>query len=57
MKQLNIWSIIVKKFKNYRHKQTDNIRFENLVNQNFRAEKPNQIRLSDITSIHTIQHG
>ena len=57
MKQLNIRSIIVKKFRNYRHKQMDDRSFENLVNQNFRAEKPNQIWLSDITYIHTIHHG
>ena len=37
IKQLNIRSIIVKKFRNYRHKQMDDRSFENLVNQNFRA--------------------
>ncbi|MGD1820068.1 MAG: IS3 family transposase [Pleomorphochaeta sp.] len=30
---------------------------KNLVNQNFTAQKPNHIWLSDITYIHTIKHG
>ena len=57
MKQLNIRSITVKKFKNYRHRQTDDRSFENLVNQDFTAINPNKIWLSDITYIHTIKHG
>ena len=57
MKELNIKSIVVKKFKNYRRKQTDNRNFENLVNQKFTADKPNLIWLSDITYIHTIKNG
>lgn len=57
MKQLNIKSIIIKKFKNYRQKQQSNINCKNLVKQRFTAEKANQIWLSDITYIHTIRHG
>ena len=57
MKQLNIRSITVKKFKNFRKKQSDNRIFDNLVKQNFKSEKPNQVWLSDITYIHTIKHG
>jgi transposase InsO family protein len=56
MRQLEIKSITIKKFKNYRQKQQD-IQLDNLVNQNFFAFKPNQIWLSDITYIHTIKHG
>lgn len=56
MKQLQIKSMTVKKFRNYRQKQRD-IKLENLVNQDFTASKPNQVWLSDITYIHTSRHG
>ena len=56
MKQIKIKSITVKKFKNYSKKQ-QNTQLNNLVNQNFKAHKPNQIWLSDITYIHTVKHG
>ena len=55
MKQLNIKSIIIKKFPNYRQK-TQKGSYKNLVNQVFTAAKPNQIWLSDITYIHTIRN-
>ena len=53
MKQLNIKSIVVKKFRNYRQKLQKGC-YENIVNHVFTAAKPNQIWLSDITYIHTI---
>ena len=55
MKQLGIRSITIRKFKNYRNKQNEHSELKNLVNQNFSAQKPNQIWLSDITYIHTIK--
>lgn len=56
MKQLNIKSIIIKKFRNYSQKiQKGN--YKNLVNQVFTATRPNKIWLSDITYIHTIRNG
>ena len=39
------------------HKQNEHSEFKNLVNQNFSAQKPNQMWLSDITYIHTVKHG
>lgn len=56
MRQLGIKSITIKKFKNYSQKQQD-IKLDNLVNQNFSASKPNHIWLTDITYIHTIKNG
>ena len=56
MKQLNIKSIVIKKFRNYSQKiQKGN--YKNLVNQVFTATRPNKIWLSDITYIHTIRNG
>lgn len=52
MKQLNIYSITIKKFKHYKQKLNSTISYENLVEQKFIANKPNQIWLSDITYIH-----
>ena len=43
MKQLGIRSITIRKFKNYRNKQNEHSELKNLVNQNFSAQKPNQI--------------
>lgn len=57
MKQLKIKATTIKKFKNYRKKQDEQPELKNLVNQNFSAEKPNQVWLSDITYIHTVKHG
>lgn len=57
MKQLNIKSITIKKFKNYKQKLSDTISYQNLIGQKFVANKPNQIWLSDITYIHTIKNG
>lgn len=56
MKQMNIKSIVIKKFRNYRQKLQKGS-YKNLVNQVFTAAKPNQIWLSDITYIHTIRNG
>ena len=47
----------IRKFRNYCNKQAQHSKLKNLVNQNFRARKPNQIWLSDITYIHTVKHG
>lgn len=57
MKQLDIRAITIRKFKNYSNKQNEYSKLKNLVNQNFSAQKPNQIWLSDITYIHTAKHG
>ena len=57
MKQLNIRAVTIRKFKNYRNKQNQHSELKNMVNQNFYAQKPNQIWLSDITYIHTVKHG
>lgn len=57
MRQLGIKALTIKKFRNYRNKQNKRSEFKNLVNQNFSAQKPNQIWLSDITYIHTVKHG
>ena len=57
MKQLGIRSVTIRKFKNYRNKQNEHSKLKNLVNQNFSAQKPNQIWLSDITYIHTVKNG
>lgn len=57
MKQLNIRSIVIRKFKLYRQKTSRSGTYENLVNRQFSASKPNQIWLSDITYIHTVRHG
>lgn len=57
MKQLGISSVTIRKFKNYRNKQNEHSKLKNLVNQNFSAQKPNQIWLSDITYIHTVKNG
>ena len=57
MKQLGIRSITIRKFKNYRNKQNEHSELKNLVNQNFSAQKPNHIWLSDITYIHTVKNG
>ena len=56
MRQLDIRSIVVRKYRHYRSK-TDNMPRENIVARNFSAEKPNQIWLSDITYIHTKANG
>lgn len=57
MRQLGIKALTIRKFRNYRNKQNEHSEFKNLVNQNFSAQKPNQIWLSDITYIHTVKHG
>lgn len=56
MRQLNIKSIVIKKFRNYRQRMQKG-NFKNLVNQVFVATTPNKIWLSDITYIHTIRNG
>ena len=53
--KLGIRSVTIRKFKNYRNKQNEHSELKNLVNQNFSAQKPNQIWLSDITYIHTVK--
>ena len=56
MRQLDIRSIAVRKYRHYRFK-SDNTPRENIVSRNFSAEKPNQVWLSDITYIHTKANG
>lgn len=56
MKQIDIKSITIRKFKNYRSKQ-HRISCQNLINRQFQASMPNEIWLSDITYIHTVKHG
>ena len=56
MRQLDIRSIVVRKYRHYRSK-ADNKPRENIVNRNFNAQKPNQVWLSDITYIHTKANG
>lgn len=57
MEQLNIRSIVVKKFICYKQKASHTCSCQNIINQNFAASNPNQMWLSDITYIHTIRHG
>lgn len=57
MKQLGIRSIVIRKFKHYSQRISRFGTYDNLVNRQFSASKPNQIWLSDITYIHTIKYG
>ena len=53
MKFLGIKSIIVKKFNHNGSKKVDDTNKENLLNQNFKAEKPSEKWVGDITYIYT----
>jgi len=56
MREMGIRSIIRHKYVNGKRK-TDTTERENLIKRQFRAEKPNQIWLSDITYIKTAKNG
>ena len=58
MKELNIKSIVVKKFNHSGNKKTDNnINRINLLNQDFKADKPGLKWVGDITYIYTVEYG
>ena len=57
MKALGIKSITVKKFNHNGNKKVDDTNKENLLSQNFRAEKPGQKWVGDITYIYTKETG
>ena len=57
MKALGIKSIIVKKFNHSGNKKVDDTNKENLLAQNFKAEKPGEKWVGDITYIYTKETG
>ena len=56
MRLLGIASVTIKKFKHYTNAKVKGV-FYNILNQNFVASQPNEKWVSDITYIHTKQHG
>ena len=57
MKALGIKSIIVKKYNHNGNKKVDDTNKENLLDQNFKAEKPGEKWVGDITYIYTKETG
>lgn len=57
MKTLGLRSIIVKKFNHSGNKKIDDKNKENLLEQNFNAEKPSEKWVGDITYIYTKETG
>jgi len=58
MKILNIRSIVVKKFNHNGNQKTDNkSERTNLLNQDFKADKPGLKLVGDITYIYTVEYG
>ena len=57
MKSLGLRSIIVKKFNHSGNKKVDDKNKENLLEQNFKAEKPSEKWVGDITYIYTKETG
>ena len=57
MKVLGLRSIIVKKFHHNGNKKIDDKNKENLLNQNFKAERPSEKWVGDITYIYTKETG
>ena len=57
MKYLGIKSIIVKKYNHNGNKKVDDKNKENLLDQNFKAEKPSEKWVGDITYIYTKETG
>ena len=58
MKFLNIKSVVVKKFNHAGSKKTENdASRKNLLNQDFKAEKPGIKWVGDITYIYTVEYG
>ncbi len=57
MKILGLKSIIVKKYNHNGNKKVDDTNKENLLEQNFKAEKPSEKWVGDITYIYTKETG
>ena len=57
MKELGIKSITVKKYNHNGNKKVDDTNKENLLAQNFKAEKPSEKWVGDITYIYTKETG
>lgn len=57
MKTLGLRSIIVKKFNHSGNKKVDDKNKENLLEQNFKAERPSEKWVGDITYIYTKETG
>ena len=57
MKILGLRSIVVKKFNHNGNKKVDDTNKENLLAQNFKAEKPGEKWVGDITYIYTKETG
>ena len=58
MKLLGLRSIIIKKFNHSGSSKTDNTKeYQNLLEQDFFAEKPSEKRVGDITYIYTKETG
>ena len=57
MKVLGIKSIIVKKYNHNGNKRVDDTNKKNLLEQNFKAEKPSEKWVGDITYIYTKETG
>lgn len=57
MKALGLRSIIVKKFNHSGNKKVDDKNKENLLEQNFKADKPSEKWVGDITYIYTKETG
>lgn len=57
MKTLGLRSIIVKKFNHSGNKKVDDKNKENLLEQNFKAERPSEKWVGDITYIYTQETG
>ena len=57
MKQLGLKSITVKKYNHNRNKKVDDTNKKNLLEQNFKAEKPSEKWVGDITYIYTKETG
>lgn len=57
MKKMGLRSIIVKKYNHNGNKKVDDTNKENLLAQNFKAEKPSEKWVGDITYIYTKETG
>ncbi len=57
MKKLGIRSIVTKKFNHEGNRKSDNIARENILNQDFKAEKPGMKLVRDITYVYTVEYG
>ena len=57
MKAMGIKSIIVKKYNHSGNKKVDDTNKKNLLAQNFKAEKPGEKQVGDITYIYTKETG